>query len=153
MFAVSTHLFAVNALSGLLARHRNDVRLFQCGSRLSSKKLWPHSSTAAICTEHWRLEFAIPSILYGVHRWVVAKEVEQAQDEAQKRFPGKNVTLSQVSIICTLQYHQNHVPKVETRVYCPQAFLSLDSQCRDAVFELKWRCFSIEKSHLPRHGN
>ncbi|DBB14039.1 TPA: hypothetical protein ACH3X3_001004 [Trebouxia sp. C0006] len=28
-------------------------------------------------------------------RWVVAKEVEQAQAEAQKRFPGKNVTLSQ----------------------------------------------------------
>ncbi len=39
----------------------------------------------------------------GIYRWVVAKEVEQAQAEAQKRFPGKNVTLSQVSIISTLQ--------------------------------------------------
>jgi hypothetical protein len=43
------------------------------------------------------------SMLYGDYRWVVAKEVKQAQDEAQKRFPGKKVTLSQVSIICTLQ--------------------------------------------------
>jgi len=40
------------------------------------------------------------STLYGFYRWVVAKEVNQAQDEAQKRFPGKKVTLSQVSIIC-----------------------------------------------------
>lgn len=45
------------------------------------------------------------SMLYAFYRWVVAKEIEQAQDEAQKRFPGKKVTLSQVSIICTLQYH------------------------------------------------
>jgi len=35
----------------------------------------------------------------------VAKEIEQAQAEAQKRFPGKKVTLSQVSIISKLQDH------------------------------------------------
>ena len=50
-------------------------------------------------------ENAVLCILYGVYRWVVAKEIEQAQAEAQKRFPGKKVTLSQVSIICTLQNH------------------------------------------------
>ncbi len=41
------------------------------------------------------------------------------------------------------QHHQhsarqlNHLPDVETRVYYFQQFMSLDSQCRDAVFELK----------------
>ncbi len=30
-----------------------------------------------------------------------------------------------------------HLHSVETRFYCPQAFLSLDFQCRDDVFELK----------------
>ncbi len=29
-----------------------------------------------------------------------------------------------------------HLPNVETRFYCPQAFLSLDFQCRDDIFEL-----------------
>jgi len=32
-----------------------------------------------------------------------------------------------------LKYHDN----VETRFYCPQIFLYLDSQCRDDVSELK----------------
>ncbi len=54
------------------------------------------------------------STLYGVYRWVVAKEIEQAQDEAQKRFPGKKVTLSQVSIICKLQDY--HLPWLGTRI-------------------------------------
>ena len=48
-------------------------------------------------------ENAILAIFCGDYRWVVAKEVQQAQAEAQKRFPGKKVTLSQVSIICKLQ--------------------------------------------------
>ncbi len=30
-----------------------------------------------------------------------------------------------------------HLHNVETRFYCPQAFLSLDFQCRDDVSELK----------------
>ncbi len=30
-----------------------------------------------------------------------------------------------------------HLPNVETRFYCPQAFLTLDFQCRDAVSEFK----------------
>jgi len=30
-----------------------------------------------------------------------------------------------------------HLHNVETRFYCPQTFLSLDSQCRDDVSELK----------------
>ena len=40
----------------------------------------------------------------------MAKEVEQAQAEAQKRFPGKNVTLSQVGIVCTLQDYWSITP-------------------------------------------
>jgi hypothetical protein len=43
--------------------------------------------------------------------------------------------------------HLKHLPSVETRIYCPQAFLSLDFQCRDDVSELNRR-FGIEKS-LP----
>ena len=30
-----------------------------------------------------------------------------------------------------------HLRNVETRLYCPQAFLSLDFQCRDDVSEVK----------------
>ena len=30
-----------------------------------------------------------------------------------------------------------HFPNVEPRFYCPQAFLSLDFQCKDEISELK----------------
>ncbi len=63
-------------------------------------KLWSCSSSASVCMKHWRMEMQyFLTTLYGFYRWVVAKEVEQAQAEAQKRFPGKNVTLSQVGIV------------------------------------------------------
>ncbi len=42
-----------------------------------------------------------------------------------------------MSALQQLQFFLKHLPNVETRVYCPQAFLSLDFQCRDDVFESK----------------
>jgi hypothetical protein len=38
-----------------------------------------------------------------------------------------------------------HLPNVKTRFYCPQAFLSLDFQCKDDVSE-----FTIDVSGLKR---
>ena len=39
--------------------------------------------------------------------------------------------------ILKLHHYLKHHHNVETRFYCPQAFLSLDFQCRDDVSELK----------------
>ena len=41
-----------------------------------------------------------------------------------------------------------HLRNVETRLYCPQAFLSLDFQCRDDVSEVK-QTFRDYKSLRP----
>jgi len=38
---------------------------------------------------------------------------------------------------CSLSSYLNHLHNVETRVYCPLTFLSLDFQCKDDVSELK----------------
>ena len=49
-------------------------------------------------------------------------------------------------ILCSNKVNLEHLHSVETHFYCPQTFLSLDSQCRDEVSELKLRRIGIEKS-------
>ena len=39
--------------------------------------------------------------------------------------------------IGTLLYNPTHLSNVERRFYCPQAFPSLDFQCRDDISEFK----------------
>ena len=44
--------------------------------------------------------------------------------------------------------HLEHFPNVETRCYCPQAFLSLDFQCRNELFGRGGRSIGIEKRFI-----
>ena len=49
--------------------------------------------------------------------------------------------------------HPTHLPNVETRFYCPQAFLSLDSQCREDTLNEN-RHIGIETSqHMHDEGH
>ncbi len=55
--------------------------------------------------------------------------VEVQPDCVSAQFKKSHV-LTSTSLQCL-----KHLPSVETRFYCPQAFLSLDVQCRDDVSE------------------
>ncbi len=56
--------------------------------------------------------------------------------DAIKTFKSPDGKSLRIRIGITLS-NLTHLSTVETRFYCPQAFLSLDFQCRDDISELK----------------
>jgi len=61
------------------------------------------------------------------------QEVGEWEDEPPADLP----TIPDDEVSPASWIYLKHLLKVRTRFYCPQAFLSLDFQCRDDVSELK----------------